>query len=326
MTSRRAAIGVLAALSLPLNLFSQQQKLRRIGVLAVGVSTAEQQQWAQLYFLKLLRDAGFEDGRNITVEWRFAEGNVERLPALADELVRLNVEVIVASFNQSIAAAKRATRTIPVVMLNAVSPVEAGFVDSLARPGGNVTGIAMFGPEISAKQLELLKAAVPPIARVGVLGNSANPPRKTTSDAMRATAKSLKLDLHAFDVRSSKDFGGAFAAMAKGRIDAVWVSGDSLFQAHWKEIANLAAKQRLPTVGRKEFAQAGGLIGYSQDDAERYRRGAYYVDRILKGAKPADLPVEQPTRFELVVNLKTAKALGITIPQAIRIRADRVIE
>lgn len=274
-----------------------------------------------------LRELGHSvEARSIAFEIRAADGNYDRLPELAAELVRVKVDVLVAFGSKAVVAAKGATATIPIVVPSSGDPMDLGVVSGLSRPGGNVTGIAIFGPEITAKWLAFLKEAVPSIARVGLLRNSANPYRTTTADAVRASAKSLTLELHAFDVRSPKEFSGAFAAMAKAHVDAVLVSGDTLFQAHWSEITELAANHRLPSVGRPEFAEAGGLIGYGQDDAELYRRGAYFVDRILKGAKPADLPVERPTRFELVINLKTAKALGITIPQSVFVRADRVIE
>lgn len=274
-----------------------------------------------------LRELGYSvESRNIAFEIRAADGNYDELPTLAAELVGVKVDVLVAFGSKAVVAAKGATATIPIVVPSSGDPVDLGVVSGLSRPGGNVTGIAIFGPEMTAKWLELLKEAVPGIARVGLLRNSANPYRMTTADAVRASAKSLKLELHAFDVRSPKEFDGAFEAMANARVDAVLVSGDTLFQAHWAEITKLAAKRRLPSVGRREFAEAGGLIGYGQDDAELYRRGASFVDRILKGAKPADLPVERPTRFELVISLKTAKALGITIPQSVFARADRVIE
>lgn len=325
LVRRRQLLIVAAALvAVPLASIAQQRgRIPRVGFL---ISETLAGQASRLESLRAgLRELGYVEGKNIAIELRPADGNYDHLPGLAAELAGLKVDVLVAFGAKAVLAASGATTTIPIVALSTSDPVALGVVSGLSRPGGNVTGLATF-PELPAKRLELLREAVPRIARVGVLGNSANPPRKTTSEAMRVTAKSLKLELQAFDVRSPEEFGGAFAAMVKGRIDAVWVSGDTLFQAHWKEIANLAVKQRLPTVGRKEFAQAGGLIGYSQDDVALYRRGAYFVDRILKGARAADLSVELPTRFELVINLKTAKALGITIPQSVLIRADRVIE
>jgi len=273
-----------------------------------------------------LRDLGYVEGKSIAIEYRPADGNYDRLPELAAELVRLKVEVLVAFGGKAVLAAKGATATIPIVVPTSGDPVGMGIVSGLARPGGNVTGIAMFGPEMAAKRLEILKEAVPRITRVGMILNFANPSSRPTFNVALATAKSLKLELQAFEIRSPSEFGGAFAAMAKGGVDAVAVSQDTLFRANFKKIAGLAVKQRLPAAGTREFADAGGLIGYGLNDAELYRRAAHFVDRILKGAKPADLPVERPTRFELVINMKTAKALGITIRQSALQRADRVIE
>lgn len=309
----------------PLVSFSQQRgRIPRIGCL---ISETLSGQASRIEALRAgLRELGYVEGKSIVIEFRPADGNYDRLPELAAELVRLKVDVLVAFGGKAVLAAKGATTTIPIVVPSSGDPVLMGIVNSLSRPGGNVTGSAMFGPEISAKWLELMKEAAPRVARVAVLVNPTNPSSRLTLEAMLATAKSLKLELRSFEVRSSEEFNGAFAAMAKGRIDALWVSGDTLFQAHWKEIANLALKQRLPSVSRKEFSEAGGLIGYSQDDAERYRRGAYFVDRILKGAKPSDLPVERPTKLDLVINLRTAKTLGLKIAPSLLLRADRVIE
>ena len=317
---------LVGGLALPLIAIAQGKG--RVPLVGLLISETLSGQATRLEALRAgLRDHGYSvEARNIAFEIRAAEGNYDRLPELAAELVRVKVDVLVAFGSKAVVAAKGATATIPIVVPSSGDPVNLGVVSGLSRPGGNVTGIAIFGPELTAKWLALLKETVPGIVRVGLLRNSANPSRVTTSEAMRAAAKSLKLELHGFDVRSPKEFDGAFAAMAKARVDAVLVTGDTLFQAHWSEITKLAAGRRLPSVGRREFAEAGGLIGYGQDDAELYRRGASFVDRILKGAKPADMPVERPTRFELVINLKAAKALGIRIPQSVLVRADRVIE
>lgn len=324
---RREFVTLLGAtvVAWPLASFAQQQgKVPRIGFL---ISETLSGQASRIEALRAgLRELGYVEGKSIVIEFRPADGNYDRLPELAAELVRLKVDVLVAFGGKAVLAAKGATTTIPIVVPSSGDPVLMGIVNSLSRPGGNVTGSAMFGPEISAKWLELMKEAAPRVARVAVLVNPINPSSRLTLEAMLATAKSLKLELRSFEVRSSEEFNGAFAAMAKGRIDALWVSGDTLFQAHWREIANLALKQRLPSVSRKEFSEAGGLIGYSQDDAERYRRGAYFVDRILKGAKPSDLPVERPTKLDLVINLRTAKTLGLKIAPSLLLRADRVIE
>jgi putative ABC transport system substrate-binding protein len=267
------------------------------------------------------------EGKNIVIEFRWAEGKYERLPELAAELVRLKVEVIVTAGPPGILAAKSATTTIPIVMAQSADPVALGFVASLARPGGNITGMASFGPEGAAKRLELLKDAFPRTRQVAVLLNPDNRGNiKLAFPAMEATAKSLKLELHQFGVRGPGEFDSAFAAMAKRRVDAVVILDDGVLVAHFGAIAKLAAKMRLPSIGLPEFAEAGGLMAYGANRRELFRRAAYFVDRIFKGAKPADLPVEQATRFETVVNLKTAKALGITIPQSFLLRTDRVIE
>ena len=215
---------------------------------------------------------------------------------------------------------------MPVVFVSVGDPVALGYVNDLAHPGGNVTGLATISNEISAKWLELLKEVVPRISSVATTANPQNPSSLPTRIATNAAATRLGLELARYELRGPKEFDNLFSAMVKSRVDAVVVTSDTLFRTHDDEIATLAAKHRLPSVGSKEYAEAGGLIGYSADDAELFRRGAFFVDRLLKGARPADLPVERPTRFELVVNMKTAKALGITVPQSVVIRADRIIE
>ena len=223
-------------------------------------------------------------------------------------------------------AARQATTTIPIVVPSSGDPVAAGLTGSLARPSGNITGLAQFSKELGTKAVDLLKEAIPSIRRIAWLGNPANPNTKRGLQDMPEAAAALKLELQPYEVRSLKDFAGIFQAMAKARVEGVGFGRDTLFQAHYSEIASLAAKHRLPSVSTKEFAEKGGLLGYGLDDAALYHRGAYFVDRILKGAKPSDLPFERPTKFELVINLKTAKTLGITIPRVVLARADRVIE
>jgi putative ABC transport system substrate-binding protein len=315
------------ALVAPLAAFAQQAQgtAPRIGFL---ISETLSGQASRVEALRAgLRDRGYVEGESIAIEVRSADGHYDRLPELAAELTRLKVDVLVAFGIKAVVAAKHATATIPIVVPATSSDLVAmGLISGLARPGGNITGSAMFGPETAAKQVELFKETVPRITRMAVLLNPANAARGVILQAMRATAKSLKLELQPFEVRAPKEFGRTFSAMAKGGVDAIAVSQDTLFGANANEIANRAAKQRLPSAGNKEFAEAGGLIGYGANNAELYRRGAYFVDRILKGAKPADLPVEEPTVFELTVNLKTARALGLTIPPSILLRADRVIE
>ena len=223
-------------------------------------------------------------------------------------------------------AAKLATTTIPIVDPVMGDPVAFGLSGSLARPTGNITGSAQFGPEAAAKRVEFLKEAIPRIKRIAVLINPANAASAMQVEAIRVAAKALKLELQAVEVRNAKEFGETFSAMAREHIDAIVVATDTLFRANAVEVANLAAKQRLPSIGPKEFAAAGGLIGFGADDAEVYRHAAYFVDRIIKGARPDELPIERATKLALVINLKTAKALGITIPQSLLLRADQVIQ
>ena len=324
-TRRRIVFALLAgALAAPLTSFAQQPqgKIPRIGFLIAETLSG---QASRVEALRAgLRDRGYAEGKNIAIEVRSADGMYDRLPELAGELARLKVDVLVAFGSKAVLAAKRATPTIPIVVPVIGDPVALGIVSSVARPGGNITGSATFGPEVSVKRLELLKEAVPRITRVAYPLNPANVTR--LGPGLRAAAKSLKLELHPFEVRAPEELGGTFSAMAKGHVDAVLVSTDTLFASNAREIADLGAAQRLPTAGSKEFAEAGGLIGYGANDAELYRRGAYFVDRILKGSKAGDLRIEQATRFELVINMKTAKLLGIKIPKSILIRADKVIE
>jgi putative ABC transport system substrate-binding protein len=275
-----------------------------------------------------LRELGYVEGRNVVFERRFAEGRQERLPALAAELVQLKVDVIVTGSNPVIAAVKHATATIPVVMAVSRDPVGAGFIASLARPGGNITGLANdAAPEIIGKNLELLKEAAPRVSRVAFLWNPVPPGAGTTKNAVESAARNLGLAFQSVEVRGPNEFEGAFAAMVRERANGVVVATDPVVVGPRSRVVDLAARSRLPVVyGLREFAEAGGLISYGPNIADQFRRAAIYVDKILKGAKPADLPVEQPTKFELVINLKTAKALGLTIPPALLLRADQVIE
>jgi len=275
-----------------------------------------------------LREFGYVDGSTITIVSRSAEGNYDRLPALAAELVALRVDVLVAFGIKALVAASKATTTIPIVIpATSSDPVAMGLVQSFARPGGNVTGATTFGPEVMAKRLQLLKEAMPGATRVAILVNPANASFAPTLQQMNPVAAAARLTLTKFDVASAGDVDRAFAAMAKARIDAVVVQDDTLFGGgNRRAIAARASAQRMPSVGSKALAEAGGTIGYGGTDFELYRRGAYFVDRILQGAKPADLPIEQATRFELVINMKAAKALGLRIPSAMALRADRVIE
>jgi putative ABC transport system substrate-binding protein len=279
-------------------------------------------------FRQGLRDLGYIEEKNILVEYRYVEAGLDRVPDLVTELVQLKVDVLVATFTVAIRAAKQATKTIPIVMVIAADPVAAGFVASLARPGGSITGIARFTRELSGKRLELLKEAVPRIARVGVLWDEGAPGPTIGSKEYEAAARGLKLDFQPLKVRGpNPDLDSAFQAAAKGKANAIVVVRNITVDRHIKRIVNFTVKDRLPSVWEgTEFTEAGGLMSYSSDDPPNYRRLSYYVDRILKGAKPADLPVEQPTKFELTINLKTAKQIGLTIPPNVLARADKVIK
>jgi len=279
-------------------------------------------------FRQGLRELGWVEGQNIIIDYRFAEGRLDRLPDLADELVRLKVDVIVAGPTPPAVAARNATRTIPIVMTNAAEPVELGLVTSLARPRGNVTGLAWsVNLEIIGKGIEMLKETVPKVRRVAVLANPANPGNVLAVRDVKAAARSSGVQLQILEARGPGDLDGVFAAMAKERVEALLVLADSMLTLHRARIADFAAKNRLPSMhGLREEVEAGGLMSYGPTLVANFRRAATYVDKILKGAKPADLPIEQPTTFELVINLKTAKALGLTVPQSLLVRADEIIQ
>jgi ABC-type uncharacterized transport system substrate-binding protein len=277
-------------------------------------------------FKQGLRELGYVEGKNIVIEWRSAEGKLDRASALAAELVRLKVDVIVTGGPQSTRAAKEATTTIPIVMAFDNDPVGNGFVASLARPGGNITGLSTLYPEISGKQLELLKEIVARLSRLAVLGNSAHPGNAQALKETELAAGALAVQLQYLDVRESKDIETAFRAASKGRADAVLVLENAVLTSHRKQLVELAAKSRLPAIyPQTEYMEAGGLIYYGPNTPDLFRRAAIYVDKILKGAKPADLPVEQPTKFEFIINLKAAKQIGLTIPPNVLVKADRVI-
>ena len=277
-----------------------------------------------------LRGLGYIEGQNMAIEYRYAEGKNDRLPGLATELVRLKVDIIVvAAGDMTIRAAKNATKTIPIVMVGTGSdPVRAGHVESLARPGGNVTGLTRLTRELGGKRLELLKEAVPKLSRVAVLYDPASAVLHEVKELLPADARALKLTIQPWEIRAVDDFEKVFAALNKQRPDGLYaLVGGGVMRPNQKRIAGFALKSRLPSVASsEEFLDAGGLISYAADDADSYRRVAIYVDRILKGAKPADLPVEQPTKFELIINIKTAKQIGVTIPQSLLYRADKVIK
>jgi putative ABC transport system substrate-binding protein len=329
-TMRRHSLGlvILLALGLLCVLLAASPRTGkgpRIGYLGSASSATAPDLVAA--FRQGLHDLGYVEGQNITIEYRWADGQVERLPALAAELVRLPVDVIVTAGPLGTRAAKDTTRTIPIVMARDFDPVADGFVASLGRPGGNITGVTALARELSGKRLELLKDMVPGLARVAVLWNplevSAARQLRDTEEAARV----LGLQVHALEVRGPDDFEGAFAAALQGGAGGLTVLADPVTYIHRARLVDLAAQSRLPTIyWERVFAEAGGLMSYAARDRDLYRRAAYYVDRLLKGGKPADLPVEQPTKFELVINLKTAKALGLTIPPVLRFRADEVLE
>jgi putative tryptophan/tyrosine transport system substrate-binding protein len=306
----------------------QPKKVTRIGYLS-GSDPASESTRAEAIRLAL-RELGYIEGQNIALEYRYAGGKLDRLPELADKLVRLKVDIIVAAGGVwTVRAAKNATKTIPIVMVGAgMDPVVAGFVESLARPGGNVTGVTNLSRELGGKRLELFKEAVPKVARVTVLYDPANPPTvREVKEVLPAAASALGLTLQPLEVRAADGFEKVFAALSKERPDGLYVLGSALLFANQKRIADFALKSRLPSMfSYTEAVDVGGLMYYGADMADSYRRIAYYVDKILKGAKPADLPVEQPTKFELVINLKTAKQIGLTIPQSLLYRADKVIK
>jgi len=323
--ARAIVMLVLVLVAAPLAADAQQTgKVHRIGYLSSGSSTAVPRVIEA--FRQGLRELGWVEGQNIVIDYRFAEHRYDRLPDLAAELVRLKVDIIVAPATPAAAAAKNATGTIPIVMIGVGDPVGTGFIASLARPGGNVTGSSYFvGLEIYSKQLELLKETVPKVRRVAILSNPTNPAHPSWMREIKGAGGSLGVQLQFLEARGPTEFDGAFAAMAKERAGALLVVADGMFMLHRIRLADLAAKSRLPSLGYRELVEAGGLISYGPSLPDLWRRAATYVDRILKGAKPADLPVEQPTKFELLVNLKTAKALGLTVPQSVLIRADEVI-
>jgi len=326
---RREFIILLAsATACPLAAHAQQQagKVPRIGFLSL-TSPSDRPHLLDA-FRKRLRELGWVEGQSIVIDYRYADGRVDRLPDLAAELVRLKVDLIVSWGTQGVTAARNASRTIPVVMIAVRDPVGVGLVASLARPGGNVTGVSGYaGLEMVAKQLELLKETVPDIRNVAILSNPTNAYHELAIREMNARARSLGVQLQLVEARSPNEFEGAFAAMAKERAGALIVLSDAMLNSHRTRLADLAARNRLPAAfGVRESVEAGGLMSYGPSFLDLFRRSGAYVDKILKGAKPADLPVEQPTEFELVINLKTAKALGLTVPSQLLARADEVIE
>ena len=305
----------------------QPKEVLRIGYLGSNPPTTAE--FVPIYdaFRQGLRDLGYVEGQNIVIERRFAEGRLERFPDLAAELVRLRVNIIVGEVTPAIQAAQRATSTIPIVMSFVGDPVANGFVASLARPGGNITGLSIMAPELVGKRLELLKEVVPRVSRVAVLWNPANPLGAPQLREVEVAARAFGMRLQPLEARGPSEFDSAFAAMTRERAGALIVLGDVMFSFHRTRVAELAAKSRLPAVyTNRGHVEAGGLMSFGPSYADLNRRAASYVDKILKGAKPGDLPVEQPTKFELVINLRTAKALGLTIPNSLLLRASEIIQ
>ncbi len=330
MITRRTFLRALALsiATAPLAAEAQQPtKIPRIANLIGGSPSADVARTEALR--QGLRELGYVEGKNIVIELRSAEGKLDRLPALAAELVRLKVDVIVTGGPTATRTAKQATSTIPIVMAQDTDPVGNGFVASLARPGGNVTGLSTFTPELSGKRLELLRETIPKLSRVAVFGTSTYPGNAQSLKEVELAAKAFGVKLQYLDVLDPKDIETAFQAAGKGRADAVlmMVAGAGVASAHRTEIVELAVKNRLPVIyDTGDYVEAGGLMTYGVNFNDLNRRAATYVDKILKGAKPAELPVEQPTKFELVINLKAAKQMGLTIPPNVLVRADKVIK
>ncbi len=321
-----ALCAILFALCTPAE--AQPKKVWRIGYLSSSNPVSEAARFDAIRLA--LRDHGYVEGKNIAIEYRYAEGKRDRFPTLTAELVRSKVDlIVVAGADAAVRAVKNATKTIPIVMVGlGIDPVEAGFVESLARPGGNVTGITDLGPQLGAKRLELFKEAVPQLVRIAVLYDPAAAGSVLQmKEDLPVAARALKLTLQAWEVRAADGFDKVFTALSKERPDGLYLPGGSLMVANQKRIVGFALKSRLPSMySNKEFVEVGGFMYYGADRSDIDRRVAYYMDKILKGTKPGDLPVEQPTKFELVINLKTAKQIGLTIPPNVVARANKVIK
>jgi len=304
----------------------QPAKVPRIGFLVAGPLSSYVTRIEA--FQQGLRDLGYVEGKNIVIEYRYGQGKLDLLPSLVNELVQLKPDVLVVGALPAFRAAKEATKSIPIVMVATVDPVATGIVDSLARPGGNITGLASLGRDLSGKRLELLKEVLPKISRVAILWDPDAPGPAIAFKEYETAARALKLQLQSLEVRGpNPDFEGAFQAAVRGRAGALITIRNPLINRYSKQIADLAIKNRIPSAYEgSQYVEAGGLMSYAANDTDLWRRAAIYVDKILKGRKPADLPVEQPTKFELVINLKTAKQIGLTIPPNVLVRADKVIK
>jgi putative tryptophan/tyrosine transport system substrate-binding protein len=327
MTSKIVICSLLSVLLFTISPADAQQptKIPRIGFL-IGSSPSTISARIEA-FRQGLRELGYVDRKNIVIEWRSADGQSDRLPALAAELVRFKVDVIVTTGPTGTRATKAATSTIPIVMTNDTDPVATGVVASLARPGGNITGLSTLSPELGGKRLEILREVVPKLSRVAVLGTSTSPGHTAMLKEVELAAAALKVTFQYLDILESKDIETAFRAAAKGQAEAVLVSGSGVLNSQRKQLIELAAKSRLPAIYNLQvYVEDGGLMTYGVSITDLARRAATYVDKILKGAKPADLPVEQPTKFEFIINLKAAKQIGLTIPPNVLVRADRVIK
>jgi putative tryptophan/tyrosine transport system substrate-binding protein len=324
---RLSAIGCIVTLTLHMLVMSLAVEAQQPGkVWRIGLLGGDPESPRGASFRQGLRALGYVEGQNIALEWRSSGGNAERLPDLAAELVRLTVDVIVASDNPAIAAAQRATSTIPIVMVVAMDPVRTGFVDSLARPGGNITGLTVQATDVQGKALQLLKDAAPTVSRVAVLWDATEPGRRVQATEAADAARALGLEVQLLGVRSPAELDSLFTAMARERVDAVLVHPSQMIGHHRARIAALAAQPRLPTMGVVSWwGEAGGLMSYAARDLDLYQRAASYVDKLLRGTKAAELPVEQPMKFELIINLQTAKTLGLTIPPTLLFQADKVI-
>jgi ABC-type uncharacterized transport system substrate-binding protein len=324
MTKKILLLALCSMLLAPCSSAQAQQrtKIPRIGYLNPGNVTSARIET----FRQGLRELGYVEGKSIAIEYRSAEGKIERFPDLAAELVNLKVDVIFAVSTPAVLAAKNATKTIPIIFTNIGDPVTAGVIASLARPGGNITGLATLSPELSGKGLELLKETVPKVSRVGVIWNPDNPGKTSGLKDTEVAAQALRLQLQSLEVRGPKDVEPAFQAARREQIGALIVLRDVVINKETKPIVELARKNRLPAIySDRDFVDNGGLMSYGPNIDDLFRRATVYIDKILKGAKPADLPVEQPTKFELVINLKTAKQIGVTMPPNVLARADKVI-
>jgi putative ABC transport system substrate-binding protein len=325
-STRPAVALALLFLAAPLSVTAQQQaRVPRIGLLS-PFSPADAGAWHQA-FRQGLRNHDWVEGKNISIEYRYAEGRLDRLPDLAAELVRLKVDIIVTSVTPDALAAKKATVTIPIVMAAAGDVTVTGLVESLARPGGNITGLSQMNPELAVKRLDLLKEIVPQLSRVAVLWNPEDRISTITWEGLQAPARGMGIQLHSLEARSANDFGKAFEEATRRRAGALAIMPNPVFVTNLRRLADLAEKNRLPAIFHvTDFVKVGGLVAYGPNRSDLFLRAATYVDKILKGAKPAELPIEQPNKFELWINLKTAGVLGLTIPPSVLLRADQIIQ